>query len=227
MAFSIPTNTIAAQLAWMETFIAEVAADPATYFVDPADVTDMQNAITAFRNAYDVAGVVGRVAVDPAGYTKPGRAALYSARDAAMLLVENWAGLIQSNAGISDMDKLDAGVQPRTTTRTPIPLPSSNPVIGLLLLNPGVAKMSIADSDTPALKAKPYGIVGCELAANIDTVVDSNPANASVIGIATRTPHMQTFSSGDAGKVATVFGRWLNNRGEKTSWSAPVNFVIA
>lgn len=222
MAYSIPKNTNTALVEWLETFAAAITADPAAYGTTAVVALDLTNAVVAFRAAYDNAGVVARLPVNHATYTQPNRATMYAARDNALAIAEPLAGLIQANTGIADATKLAAGVQPPTTERFPIAAPSTQPIVSLVASIPGAANLAIADSTTPALKARPYGTAGAELAVAVGTAPVVDPALATFRSLATRTPFQLSLAPTDAGKVLSVFARWRDSRGRVGPWSAPV-----
>lgn len=127
------------QFEWAENFVTEVTnAGPAAYNMDLAELTTASTLTTAFRTQFDLAGVVGRVAVNPAGYTQPGRAALYTAAQDCIDTLAEFAVRIQADSSISDQLKINAGIVPRNFTRAPRTLPAVAPTLQNKGSTPGV-----------------------------------------------------------------------------------------
>lgn len=144
---SIPRNTLDAALAWCENFVSVVTtAGPAAYGMTIGELTTSSNLTIAFRTEFDLAGVVGRVAVNPAGYTQPGRAALYSAATACIDTLSDFAVRIQADSSISDATKINAGIAPRNFTRTPRTLPAEAPTLQSKGNTPGVTTLRAYNS---------------------------------------------------------------------------------
>lgn len=222
---SIPTSTDAEALAWLENFSAVVGATPAVYGLDAPTASDIDTAVAAFRDSYDVAGVSGRHAVNPGGYTQPNRAAMYADRDAALSLCRPIAVQIQANPGISDVDKLSAGIVPRNFSRTQIFVPGTAPVVGFLSAGIGTHMLAFADELTPSSKRKPLGAKQIQLYLGIG--VASLPLNSlNFYAAFSRNPCTVNFDPGDAGKLATYAARWVGTRGDVGPWSASVVATI-
>lgn len=222
---SIPTSTDAEALAWLENFDAVITADPTVYGLDAPTAADIDAVVDAFRVAYDVAGVSARTAVNPGGYTQPNRSAMYDARNAALSLVRPIAVQIQANPGISDADKLTAGIVPRNFTRTQIFVAATAPILGFLSAGIGTHLLSFADEMTPSSKRKPLGALQLQLYIGIGVApiaLDSLHFYAAY----SRVPALVNFDSSDAGKLATYAARWVGKRGDTGPWSASINATI-
>lgn len=225
---SIPRQTRNATLTWGQNFVTKLEAAPATYMVAAVTITALRTLVDAFQIAFDVAGVVGRLSVDPSGYTKPQRAALSAAAADFLGLASQTAVQIQANSAISDMDKLDAGVVPRNFTRTPIPAPNSAPLIDISFAASGTHQLEYADTNSPSSRTKPSGVTGLLLFLEIHAGnVDADYNNARLYGVFTKSPMIVAFDQDDAGKTATYWAQWINRRGEPGPLSASRSFTIA
>jgi len=138
MPVSIPRRTLENQLAWAENFSLVVSLAPATYNLTLPETATIQAATASFRTEFDLAGVSGRIAVNPGAYTKPGRAALYAAAGICIDTLSAFAVAIQADIAISDMDKIAAGVVPRNFMRAPRNLPAEAPVLQTVGAVPGI-----------------------------------------------------------------------------------------
>jgi hypothetical protein len=222
---SIPTSTDAEALAWLENFAAVIDASPTTYGLDAPTASDIDTVVLAFRTAYDIAGVAARTAVNPGGYTQPNRAAMYDARDAALAFVRPIAVQIQANPGISDEDKLTAGIVPRNFSRTKIFVPSTAPILGFLTAGIGTHMLAFADEMTPSSKRKPLGALQLQLYLGIGAAQVALNDLKFYAGYS-RNPALVNFDPADAGKLATYASRWVGTRGDVGPWSASLVATI-
>lgn len=222
---SIPTSTDAEALAWLENFAAVLVGDPTVYGLDAPTVGDLETAVEDFRTSYDIAGVSGRTAVNPGGYTQPNRAAMYASRDAALSVARPIAVQIQANPGISDEDKLSAGVVPRNFSRVKIFVPGTAPVLAFLSAGIGTHLLGFADEMTPSSKRKPLGARQLQLYLGIG--VTSLTLDAlNFYAAYSRFPALVNFDPTDAGKLATYAARWVGTRGDVGPWSASLTATI-
>lgn len=222
---SIPTSSDAETLAWLQNFRDQIVDSPITYGLTSADATDLDTAVTAFRDAWDLAGVEGRTAVNPGSYTQPNRAAMYAARNNALSIARPFAVQIQANPGISDEDKLDAGVVPRNFNRNPLFVPSTAPVISFLQAGIGTHLLAFADETTPSSKRKPFGAAALQLFVGLGS--GSLPVNdLRFYQQFSRNPSVVAFDPGDAGQTATYAARWVGRRGDTGPWSASITATV-
>lgn len=222
---SIPTSTDSETLSWLENFRDVIVADPTLYGLTAPDATALDVAVDAFRVAYDIAGVNGRMAVNPGGYTQPNRATMYGARNSALSIARPFAVQIQANPGISDEDKLAAGVVPRNFNRTLTFVPQTAPILGFLSAGVGTHLLGFADELTPSSKRKPLGAVAVQLWLGVGTLV--TPLNdLDFYQQYSRFPAQVNFDPEDAGKLATYAARWVGRRGDVGPWSATLTATV-
>jgi hypothetical protein len=86
--------------------------------------------------------------------------------------------------------------------------------------------MQFRDSTDPERRAKPIGVIGCELWASTGAAFATDPAQCSFVGMFTRTP-LQMPTGAEGGKKVTVFARWVNRSGPgghsaTGPWSTPL-----
>lgn len=224
---SIPRNTAIATLEWLEAFVATLAANPANYMLQPAQVTALTNLVVLYRQRFDVAGVVNRLAVNPAGYTQPNRAAMYDARAAALEVAGAYATQIQNNPGISDANKLAAGVLPKNFTRTARPVPTSTPLLTIAGYQPRAHDLSWAQSDQPTITRLPIGANAVMLRALVATTPPAQPESMPTVGIMPRALYRTPqWPESLRGQTAYYAAQWMGARGELGPLSPMINAVI-
>jgi hypothetical protein len=225
---SIPRNTKAATIAWGITYSAALTADEAAYGIDAAASLIISNALTPAVAAFALGGVTNRQPNDPANYTQPNRAALTAALDAFLAVAAPLAVQIQADDGVSDEDKLAAGIQPRNFTRTPVPAPVTAPSLSLVSATSGVHQIEYADTSTPGSRKKPAGVMQIQLLLQVHA--QATAADIDLAQLNTQqaiSPLRITHDAGDDGKIATYWSRWVTRSGLNGPMGAPLSATIS
>jgi hypothetical protein len=209
---------------WLTNFSTLLTATPTAYGLVAGDATIVAAAKTAWHSAY-------LLATNPTTRTSPNIAAKDAQRASATATVQPYAQTISRNAGISDALKLGIGVNLPNTSRTPVPPPTTAPVLAHVASIPGLANIGYADTATPASKAKPFGAVAMELRQTIGTAIAVSPDDAKPVQNCTKSPTVVLFDSGDVGKIVTLWGRWITKSGpggiaQVGPWSTSLSFAI-
>ena len=209
---------------WLQNFATRVSASPGTYNLSPADAIAVSGVNTAFQAAYTAAS-------DPVTRTSVTVAAKDTARAQAELVVRPLAVAVSQNSAVSDADKTDLGVTVRSLVPTPIPAPVDAPVLSLVSLGNGTAKLGYEVAGSVG-KAKPFGAVGVEIRTAIGVAHTVDPEATTYRATVTRSPFRLSFSAVDAGSKLTVFARFVTRSGpggvaQSGPWSAPLQTVVA
>lgn len=215
----IPT-TDAAVLGWLENFRDVMVANGAAYGLAAGDVASIVAAVDAFVAAY-------AVATTPATRTTPAIAQKDSDRNAAVGLCRVYAIQIKASPGVTDMMLEDAGIHVNDPTPTPIAAPVTSPIVSIVGATALSHTLRYADETTPDKRAKPFGAIQLQLYVTVAAAADPDPANAAFYGAFTKQPLATVFGSGQAGMVATYFGRWVTRTGLVGPWSLPASMTIA
>ena len=213
-------NTDEAARTWMVTFGSGIESDMSAYQLGSADVATINTAVNAYAAALAISS-------DPSTRNAGTVAAKTAARRSATGICRQYAILIKNNAGISDQNKLDIGVNPVNTSRTPINVPATSPLVSVLGATQGAQTVRYANGDTTTSAAKPFGATQIQLFVAVTTAATADPAQATLYGSFTKNPIGVEFNHADDGKVATYFARWISARGDVGPWSTPVSLRIA
>lgn len=206
-------------LAWITNFNTLITASPATYGLVAADAT----AIDAVTDPYTAAQAV----VDnPSTKTVTTVATKNNTKNAALAVVRTYAQQIAHNAGVTDGNKLALGLNLPNTSPSPIPAPTSSPLLTVIGATPGQLTIRYADSNTPDKRSKPQGVTQMQLYVLVATTVGDDPSAASFYGAVTKQPFAVSFEPADAGKIATMFARWQTRTGLVGPFSLAASFVI-
>lgn len=221
----MPSNYLPQPLALFQLFVLNFAtlitAAPATYGLVTGDATTIQTSVDAFDAAYTLS-------TTPATRTKVTVQATVDARNATVQVVRSYGRLILANAGVADADKVSLGLHLRDVVNTPVPAPSTAPVINVIGASPGVLTCTSRDAmSAPKVKAKPFGATQLMLYVAFGTVAPVTPAATPFRGAFTKTPFALDTTAGTPGQTAYIYGRWTNQKGELGPWSALATHIIA
>lgn len=184
---------------WLTNFNALILATPSAYGLSSADAVALNTMTTSYIAAYNLA-IAG-------GTRGPANIA---AKDAARANVttraRQLATLIQANPAISDEQKTALGLTVRKTNKTPIPAPTSSPLLTFIAATPFQATLRFADQSTPSARLKPFGALQLSLTAAV-------AAGSTQTLIVTKNPVAVNFLTGDVGKVVTFTGKWATRTG--------------
>lgn len=224
MPVSIPRATLAAQRAWAENFATVTNAAPATYGLTAAQTLNFVILYNAFNSAWQAAGVVAGVAVDPVNYTKPQRAALYAAAIACIDIFSAAAVTIQANTTISDLNKLAAGVTPRNFSRSPLIIPVESPVLSA---GPVLATDAcIRSLNLMAGAAWPTGTTAIAFEFSLADISSGSPVYGPYQSVAIVRSRNYYYASVDgAAPSFRVRSRYIGRRSQFGPWSAPLTLV--
>lgn len=210
---------------WLLNFATLIAAAPATYGLTSTDAAAITGVQTAYQSAYNLA-------IDPPTRTKPTVADKDAAKAAALAVVRPYAIQIRNNAGVTNEDKEDLGLNIPDYTPTPIPAPTSSPVLAFIAATPLQHTLRYTDSVSPTTRGKkPAGVLGVQVWRAVGVAAAVDPATCSLNQVATKNPMASNFDSGDRGKIATYFARYVTRSGplgvaQVGPWSDPVSAYV-
>ena len=199
-----------------------VAVGLTTYGMSAGNVTDITAQNSSFQSAFTAA-------TDPGTRGPATVAAKDAARAMAELVVRPICVMVSQNPAISNMDKVSLGVTVRSGTITPVPPPVTSPNLSLRSAQQNILNIDFRDSSNPLPRSKPGGVVAIEIVGSFGTVVATDPAQCLSLGLFTKTP-LQIGSAGKAGKVVTLFARYLTRSGpggaaQTGPFGAPLNTI--
>lgn len=190
---------------WILNFSTLITAAPATYGLAAPDAVIIADQNNAFSAALTLA-------TDPGTRTAPTIAAKDAARVIAEATVRPYATAISRNPAVDPGDKADVGVTIPDPSRTPIAAPVSAPVLSTRSASIGSTVVDYRDSVDPTPRAKPFGVIGCQLFAAFGTVPAISPTSLEFAGQFTKSP-MTVNTAGHSGKLLSMAARWITRAG--------------
>ncbi len=90
-------------------------------------------------------------------------------------------------------------------------------------------EIRFSDEATPTSRAKPAGIMGCEIWVKVAATGEAPPADPdelSFVSMDTASPYIVEYDGADGGKTAHYMLRWVKTGGEKGPWSETISATI-
>jgi hypothetical protein len=205
---------------WAVNFSTLITATPTAYGLTAGNATTISTAVNAFTSAYTTA-------TDPSTRTSSSVAAMRVAKANMIVVVRQFAAIIRANPAITAEQLSDLGLTVADTEPTPIPAPTTFPLLDVVKATPNRHELRYSDSESPDSRAKPPGATSLQLFRVVDDAEVTSPTGASLVGMFTTNPVRIDSSPDDAGKTATYFARWVTRRGLIGPWSNGTSFTIA
>jgi hypothetical protein len=209
---------------WLLNFSALLSADPARYGVSSAEAAAIAGHAGAFDEAYQAAQA-------PATRTSVAIAHKDVMRAAANAPVRTLAQQIKADPGVAGDDKIALGIHVDDAVRSPVPAPTSAPLLMLVSSFSGVHQLRYADERTPAARRKPAGAAQLQLNVAIAPGPVTDPAESQLYGLFTKQPIRVEHDPGKGGEAgaqtATYLARWVTRTGKFGPWSLPQSMTIA
>lgn len=218
MADYIPHND-AEFNTWLENFYHYASGRLADLGLVAADLTPITAAKTDWETAYSD-HVAAQAAAQGASQTKS------SARATIEALIRPLVQRIQANTGVGDAHRAGLGVSIRATERTAVGVPESRPVGTIDTSQRLRHTISFSDERTPTRRAKPEGVMGCEIWVKVGDPAPTDPKELHFLATDTATPYVAEYDGADANKAAHYMLRWVNRKGESGPWSQTVSATI-
>lgn len=206
---------------WSANFSTLITASPATYGLTSGDAAAIAAVQAAWAAAY-------ALVTSPTTKTATTVQAKNAARVSLLDTERPYAVNISLNAGVSTGNKIALGLNPRTTTPTPITTPTTYPALTIVSALPLQHVVRYRDQmASPSVKSKPYGVVQIQIFATASATVITDPGLLKFRQATTKSPFLQTWETADVGKPAYYAARWVTRTGLVGPWSPIVSFVVA
>jgi hypothetical protein len=210
----------AGYVAWLANFASLITAAPATYGLTAGDATTIAAQNTAVAAAY-------ALITSPATKTAQTVSAFNTEKVMSLAIVRPYAQTISLNAGVSSANKTAVGVNPRTSTPTPITAPTTTPVLTAQSSSTAGIITRYRDSTaSPSVKSKPFGVIGCLLYAKASATAITDPSMLTFEGTQTKSPFTLSLP-GTAGMTVYIAARWTTKKGLIGPWSPIISYVSA
>lgn len=191
---------------WSANFESGIDTEYATYGLTSGQATAYTALDTAYQTAY-------ANATNPATRTPVTVALKDSAKAAAIANARALALIINAFPATTNGMRMTLGLTPRTGTLTPIPAPVTKPLAIVVGYNPLGHVLQIRDESTPDSRAKPAGVISCQVWGKIGPVAPIDLSECVMLGVYTKPFLSLTFGSDAGGKKMFYLCRWQTRRG--------------
>lgn len=205
---------------WVGNYVTYAVANKTALGISTTDADALTAAHTAWNSAFG-ALLSAQAAAQTATTLKDTKRGLIEA------LVRTITGQLQKNPAVTDAQRQSLQITVSDGTRTPAAIPTTKPVLKVDTSQRLQHTIAFTDESTPTSRAKPAGVMGCELWVKVGDPAPAGPDDCDFLALATRTPDREDYEAADGGKSAYYMGRWVNTRGQKGPWSAMVKATIA
>lgn len=193
---------------WFNNFQTLIAAAPATYGLMAGDATNITASYTTWHTDY-------LVCTSPSTKTKQAVADKNTALINSKALIRPYAQQISNNPAVTSGNKIALGLNPKTSTPTPIAIPVTSPTLSFLSFLHGSVNFAYRDSSaSPTSKAKPYGVRSLQLFGKMSATPITDPTQLPFLGVYTKSPLQWLAPSGTSGQLWYWAARWAIQTGE-------------
>ena len=209
--------------AWVANFVTYAGAHLVELGITPPDIVP----ILAGKADFDTkmsANVASQQAAQSARQAKD------DSRDALESLVRTLVSQLQVSPAVDDTERAALGITVPDRVRTAVAGDITTRPIGVVDTSQRLRhEIRFSDEATPTRRAKPAGVMGCEIWVAVSAVGEAAPVSAdglSFLSLDTASPYIAEFDGADGGKTAHYMLRWVKSSGEKGPWSETVSATI-
>jgi len=209
--------------AWANNFMGYADGHLADLGLTAADLVQLSNMQADF-NAKMTAHITARAAAQSARQAKD------SSRNEFKSALRQLVRQLQVSPDVDDPEREALGITVADTIRTVNIGEITTRPIGQVDTNQRLRhKIRFVDEATPTRRAKPAGIMGCEIWVKVLPAGEAPPAGGdelSFVFMDTASPHTVEYDGADGGKMAHYMLRWVKRGGQKGPWSETVSATI-
>jgi len=158
------------------------------------------------------------------------RQAKDDSRDELESMVRQFVRQLQASSDVDDTERERLGITVPDRTRTVSVGGINTRPIGAVDTSQRLRhEIRFSDEDTPTSRAKPAGVMGCEIWVKVTDAGQPAPVSAdelSFVALDTASPYIAEYDGADGGKTAHYMLRWVKSSGDKGPWSETVSATI-
>jgi hypothetical protein len=214
----IPT-TDAALDTWATNFDAVITANPTDYGLVAGQATAFHTLRLAFTTALATSS-------NPATRTSVTVAAKDAAKADMVVSARSLAMVALAYPLVTPSDLLAAGLIVKNTVPTPIPAPTTVPLLDFLSSIGQAVTIGYADETSPSAKYKPFGVIGLQVFTQVGGTAPVGVETMQLKATVGRWPIRLQFAGGDVGENVYVMARWVTRKGLTGPSSALLTAVV-
>lgn len=217
MATRFPPSREADLITSSANFDVKITATPTTFGLTAPQATAFHTTQQAFATAYTVAH-------DPLTRSPANIIAKDAAKAALLASYRQLAGIVQRFPGTTNFIRSELGLPLRHPEPTPIPVPSSAPLVAIKSVSGRTARCRLIDAANPTRRGKPAGTSGAAVFSFVGATAPANLADWTFEGNTGRTTIDIVFPTTVlAGATIWIIAYWFNPRKQAGPNSDPVS----
>ena len=210
-------------LAWANNFAAYAIAHLVELGIAPPDIDTISVGLTDF-DAKLTANATAQQAAQSARQAKD------DSRDSLESAIRQLVRQLQASSAVNDTERASLGITVPDTIKTVAIGGISTRPIGAVDTSQRLRhEIKFTDEATPTSRAKPDGVMGCEIWVKVLPTGEAAPVGddgLSFVTLDTASPYTVEYDGADGGKTAHYMLRWVKKNGDKGPWSETVSATI-
>jgi hypothetical protein len=218
MADFIPTSD-AELLVWANNYNNQLKNSATGFGLNSTNSNDIDTAFGSFQTAFDEY-------VSAQATAKSKLEAKDDARNNLVNLIREQSRIVQATSSVTNQQKASLGLTIKDGTRTASSKPTTRPTATVDTSKRLQHTITFRDESTPTSRAKPKGVLGCEIWVKIGGNAPLDESECQFLSLDTASPYVAEYDGAKAGQMAHYILRWVSNGGEKGSWSEVLSATI-
>ncbi|MBN1392611.1 MAG: hypothetical protein JW947_07390 [Sedimentisphaerales bacterium] len=219
MADYIPRNDTDF-LAWVNNFVAYADAHPIDLGIGPPVMAPIHTAQTDF-DAKLTANISAQQSAQSARQAKD------DSRDVLESLIRQLVRQLQASSEVDDTERAALGITVPDRIRTTEAGEAMTRPVGMVDTSQRLRhEIRFVDEATPTSRAKPEGVMGCEIWVKVGDPAPVDPSELSFLATDTASPYVAEYEGANGGKTAHYMLRWVKTGGERGPWSETISATI-
>lgn len=209
--------------AWAGNFAAYASAHFADLGMGPLDMAPITAARTDFETKL-AANLTAQQAAQAARQAKD------ASRDTLESAIRKLVRRLQASTAVDDAERAALGITVSDPVRTMDAAGIGSRPVGVVDTSQRLRhEIRFTDEATPTRRAKPAGVMGCEIWVKVAAAGEPAPTGAeglSFVALDTASPYIAEYDGKEGSKTAHYMLRWVKTNGEKGPWSETVSATI-
>ncbi len=210
-------------LAWVTNFASYASAHFAELGIVAADMAPINDGLLGFN-----AGMQENVTAQQTAQSV--RQAKDDSRDVLESAVRQLVRQLQASGDVDDAERAALGITVPDRVQTSGAGDMTTRPIGMVDTSQRLRhEIRFVDEATPTSRAKPQGVMGCEIWVKVSAHGEPPPADPnelSFLAMDTASPYIAEFDGANGGKTAHYMLRWVKTGGDKGPWSETISATI-
>jgi len=210
-------------LAWAGNFTTYAGAHLAELGLVADDIAPISTGRTDFYSKMNE-NVTAQQAAQSARQAKD------ASRDTLETAVRQLVRQLQASSDVDDTERAALGITVPDRTRTKSLGGIDTRPIGSVDTSQRLRhEIRFSDEATPTSRAKPKGVMGCEIWVKVAAQGEAPPADPAELGFIamdSASPHIVEYDGADGGKTAHYMLRWVRTGDKKGPWSETISATI-